>query len=177
MRSSSLAPELALAAAGESGALRCSGMIALVRPDDLGAAQDRHEVLRVHDRIESHEQGRVGGEELLQRPGLARLELRGDALVHSRSDHVQPLGGDHLDADQAAQLIEARIVAEPGSLVDPDHPPRARRLEHRVPPMDERRFGHLALGRRGAPEGSASGRLDSSPALHRELLPARTGAA
>ncbi len=116
----------------------------------LRAPEDRPEVLRIHDRVERDQQRRIGREELLECPFLSRLQLRGHALVHSRRDHIQPLGRDDLDPGQARQLVEPRVVAEPRRLVHLEHAPGPRGLEHRIASMDERSHVRGCAARRQA---------------------------
>src|ERR1700674_3091538 len=123
------------------------GQDGAVAAGNLGAAQDRAEVLRIHDRVERHPQVRNRGEQILQRPFTPGLQLSRDALVHTRRHGIETLWRDHLDPGQAGQLLEPRVMTKARSLEDLHHAPRTRGLEHGVAPMDE--GGRRALFPRG----------------------------
>ena len=103
----------------------------------LCAAEDRAQVLWVHDPVQRHQQRRVGGKELLQGPNTPGLELGRDALVHAGGHRLEPFWRHDLDWRQLGQLVEARIVAETRSLEHFQNLAGAGRLEHRVATMDQ----------------------------------------
>src|SRR6266852_8044141 len=117
---------------GRQGRAAVLGQDRAIRAYHLGAAEDGAEILRVHDPVKRHEQGRAGSEQLLQRPNTPRLELGRHALVNPGGDGVKAVGRHDLDGREPGELVEAWIVAETRSLEHLDHLARARRLEHRV---------------------------------------------
>ena len=81
---------------------------------DLGAPDDRAEVLRVEDRVQGDQQRRAAVEKLPERPLAPRLELGRDALVDARRHRVESRRRHGLDRREAGDLDQARVVAEAG---------------------------------------------------------------
>ena len=104
---------------------------------DLRAAQDRAQVLRIHDRVERDQQRRIRLQQLTQRPIAPRFELCGDALVHPRCHRIQFFRRHDFDPRELGQLIQARIVADPRCQIDLDHPPGSHGLQDCVPSVNQ----------------------------------------
>ena len=122
------------------GRQRCAAMLGhdrTISAGYLGAAQDGAEILRILDPIERDQQRWARRQKFLERPVFARLELGGHTLVYAGRHLVEARGRNSLDAHQLRELVQSRIVAEPGRLIDPDHATGARGLEDGVSPVNQ----------------------------------------